>query len=112
MQLVIQQHPHQPVKIWLRGLISEDDVPILMHECLPVLQSTSSQELWFHLEHMPYLSEASLAGFRQLMQSAHNQQVALRFIVRRKDLYSALLAHGLPAHFHDPEPILEKALPF
>lgn len=106
MKMVIQRHPRQPIQIWLRGPLSDEDIQILRQECLKLVNHLLPGQVWIHLEQMSSLSERELIVLHQVYQFFQQARFQLSLISRKKSLCQRLEERGLPARYGVPEPIL------
>lgn len=110
MQMVIQRNPHQPVKITLRGNLSEEDAQILKQECFQLVQHTHPCQVWIYLENMSQSSDQELLVFHQIFMLFQQARFQMTLITPKKALYKRFLERGLPAQHYAPNPILHQAI--
>lgn len=107
MQMVIQQEAEQPVQVFLRGIISADDAQILLRESQALLEETHPDAVWVHLEQIHQLAEPVIEVVRNILALFSQAQVALTLIAHQIELFQRLLAAGIPARLHSPDPLLQ-----
>lgn len=107
MQMVIQQTAEQPVQVFLRGIISQDDAEILLRESQQLLHEQRPDAVWLHFEHIHQLAEPVFDVVRNIFALFAQAQVALTLIAHQIDLFQRLIAEGIPAKLHNPDPLLQ-----
>lgn len=106
MQMVIQQTSNEPVQVFLRGIISEDDAQILLRESQKLLDE-NPQAVWVHLEHIHQLADNIFDVIRHIFAMFHQAQISLVLIAHQLELFQRLIAEGIPAKLHTPDPMLQ-----
>lgn len=112
MQMVVQRQAQQPVQVWLRGVISAEDVQILEEQARQWLEQEHAVALWVHLEQVHHLADEAYAALARVLQDFALSETPLVLVVSQKELFRRLQSQGLPVQLHDPDPILEKATVF
>lgn len=105
--MVIQQAAEQPVQVFLRGIISPDDAQILLRESRLLLERERPSAVWVHLEQIHQLAEPIFDVVRSIIALFSQAHVSLKLIAHQLELFQRLLAEGIPAQLHTPDPLLE-----
>lgn len=106
MQMVIQRAAEQPIQIFLRGVITADDAQILLQESCRLLEQNQPSTVWVHLEHIHQLADSVFDVVRHIFWVFHQAQVNLTLIAHQLEMFHRLIAEGIPAQLHTPEPSL------
>lgn len=107
MQMVIEQAGEQPVQVFLRGIISQDDAQILLRESSLLLENSRPRAVWVHLEQIHQLAEPVFEVVRKIFALFSQAQVGLTLIAHQTELFQRLIAEGIPVHLHTPDPVLQ-----
>lgn len=107
MQMRIQQSSHQPVYVFLKGVINESDGQILLQESQHLLNHSGLRSVCVYLEQIHHLSEAVLEIFKRLCALFKQSQIHFTLVAQQYDLFQRLQLAGLEVHHHRPDPSLQ-----